>query len=323
MDLKDFVENKMVMSHIYQPVMIKTLLLNKGRASKTVIAKAILSYDFSQVEYYEKTTNNMVGKVLRSHNVVAKNKNEYSLIGFDDLSHQDVFDLIKSCEDKIETYIKKRGDRIWEHRRKNRKPVSGSIRYQVLKRARGKCELCGISKEEKALEVDHIVPKNLGGEDSINNYQALCYTCNANKRDTDDTDFRHLEEEYGHRVDSCIFCKIEPERIIFENNLAIAFLDKYPVSEGHALVIPKRHCEIYFDLTQAELNAINSLTHEVSTDLQSKYSDIDGFNIGFNSGESAGQTIFHCHQHIIPRRNGDVQDPRGGIRHIIPGRGYY
>jgi len=92
--------------------------------------------------------------------------------------------IIEECDLKINEFIRKRGLNVWEHRRKNRRPVPGSIRYEVLKRANFRCELCGISAEEKALEVDHITPKNKFGEDSINNYQALCYTCNSQKNQT-------------------------------------------------------------------------------------------------------------------------------------------
>lgn len=159
--------------------------------------------------------------ILRNHMIVNKDKNQYSLNSFGKLSVSDIQEVIDLCDEKINEYIDNRGKKIWEHRRRNRSPVSGSIRYKVLKRANGRCELCGISKDLKAIEVDHIVPKNLGGEDSINNYQALCYTCNANKRDTDDTDFRNVNDQYIHRVKDCVFCTTIESRVILENNLAI------------------------------------------------------------------------------------------------------
>lgn len=320
--LRHFIEKKMSMSHIYQPVMIKVLLENGGVTDKTNIAKTILSYDFSQVEYYEGITNNMVGRILRKNEVVIREKNIYKLIDHENLSPDEVQELIDLCDLKINEYIDKRGNQIWEHRRRNRKAVSGSIRYNVLKRADGRCELCGISKDEKAIEVDHIVPKNLGGADSIDNYQALCYTCNANKRDTDDTDFRNLGVKYDNRDLSCIFCN-DSREIILENELAIAFYDKYPVTSSHSLIIPKRHCQDYFALSQPEVNAINRLAHKLKSRFTEIDSTITGFNVGFNSGEDAGQTIFHCHMHLIPRRKNDVLNPTGGIRNVIPGKGTY
>ena len=265
----------------------------------------------------------MVGKVLRNHKIVRKDKNNYLLNEFEELNPQEIQELIKVCDLKIEEYIENRGKLIWEHRRRNRRAVPGSIRYEVLKRAEGRCELCGISKDEKALEVDHIVPKNNGGEDSINNYQALCYSCNSSKRDKDDTDFRNLNTKYEYRSDNCIFCKNLEQKIILENHLAYAIYDKYAVTEFHSLIIPKRHCDTYFDLTQAEINSINSLLHKLKGLLDSKDGSIKGYNIGINNGESAGQTIMHCHIHLIPRRNGDVINPVGGVRNVIDGKGDY
>jgi len=105
--------------------------------------------------------------------------------------------------------------------------------------------------------------------------------------------------------------------------LAFAIYDKYPVTEFHSLIIPKRHCDTYFDLTQAEINSINSLLQELKNLLDSKDSAIEGYNIGINNGKSAGQTIMHCHIHLIPRRSGDVINPVGGIRNVIAGKGNY
>ena len=105
--------------------------------------------------------------------------------------------------------------------------------------------------------------------------------------------------------------------------MAYAIRDGYQVTKGHTLFIPKRHAMDYFELVQAEANAINALMLEQKSLLQSKDPTITGFNIGMNCGEDAGQTIFHCHVHLIPRRKGDVEKPRGGVRHIIPGKGHY
>ena len=321
--LRAFVSNKMKMSHIYQPVMIKCLLRNNGIATDIDIAKEISLQDPTQTEYYQNITNNMVGRVLRSHKIVDKEKKEYRLNGYNDLTNDEVVDLINICNEKLEKYIEKRGADIWEHRSKSRNAISGSIKYEVLKRAHFRCELCGCMDSEKALEVDHIVPKNLGGEDSINNYQALCYSCNSMKRDHDNTDFRNIEMKYSHREDNCIFCKIERKRIIEENNLAYLIYDKYPVTANHMLIIPKRHFKEYFDIFQPELNAMQDLIHKGKKIVSKTDKSIEGFNIGINSGNVAGQTILHCHTHLIPRRVNDVENPAGGVRHIISGKGYY
>jgi diadenosine tetraphosphate (Ap4A) HIT family hydrolase/5-methylcytosine-specific restriction endonuclease McrA len=322
-ELSDFIQNRMRMSHVYQPVMLMRLLTNRGRATVTDIARAILSLDQSQLEYYESVTNNMVGRVLRSHGIVSKDKKLYTLNGFEHLTDGQIQILIDQCQQKLDEYIARRGDRMWRHRMLAEGYISGTLRYEVLKRAKFRCELCGISADDKALQVDHIVPRIKGGPDDLANLQALCYTCNAMKQDRDDTDFREVIKSYAHREVGCLFCELPAERMILQNRLAIAILDEYPVTPGHVLVIPRRHIPTYFELGRPEVNACNLLLEEAKARVEKEDLAVSGFNIGINSGESAGQTIFHLHIHLIPRRVGDVPDPAGGIRHVIPRRGYY
>ncbi len=113
----------------------------------------------------------------------------------------------------------------------------------------------------------------------------------------------------------CVFCNYPSRKIILENKLAFAIYDRYPVNQGHMLLIPQRHFPDVFSATDEEVLALNSLTREVRDYLQGKYNP-DGFNIGINLGKVAGQTIFHLHIHIIPRYLGDVKNPRGGIRNF-------
>lgn len=117
----------------------------------------------------------------------------------------------------------------------------------------------------------------------------------------------------------CVFCLRNSLEIIAENKLAMAFYDACPVSNGHTLIIPKRHVETYFDASFEEHGAISLLIFEVKSILDDKFSP-DGYNIGANIGQVAGQTVFHFHIHIIPRYRGDVEDPRGGVRKVIPTR---
>jgi len=121
----------------------------------------------------------------------------------------------------------------------------------------------------------------------------------------------------------CLFCNIPTVRIVLENELAYAVRDGYPVTEMHSLIIPKRHIQDYFDLTKEELIACDQLIRSLKDEISNSDNSVNGFNIGINSGETAGQTIFHCHLHLIPRRTGDVDNPRGGVRNIIPGMGNY
>lgn len=121
----------------------------------------------------------------------------------------------------------------------------------------------------------------------------------------------------------CLFCTIPPERIVAQNALVYAIRDGFPVTPLHTLVIPKRHAEDFFALTDDEILACNQLILEVRQTILDQDPSVQGFNIGMNAGEVAGQTVFHCHIHLIPRRRGDVENPRGGVRHTIPGKGHY
>ncbi len=114
---------------------------------------------------------------------------------------------------------------------------------------------------------------------------------------------------------TCIFCDLRVKRIELENELAIAIYDKYPVNEGHMLIVPKRHFANFFEATEAEILAIYDLLREARGFLDEKYNP-DGYNIGVNINEAAGQTVMHLHIHLIPRYQGDIDDPRGGIRKL-------
>lgn len=124
-------------------------------------------------------------------------------------------------------------------------------------------------------------------------------------------------------MNDCVFCNLDESRIEIENDLALSFKDLYPVTNGHTLVIPKRRVQSFFDLTEEETAAMFELLHLQKEDLKNKDSSITGFNIGVNDGEDAGQTIMHCHIHLIPRRSGDMEDPRGGVRGVIPEKQSY
>lgn len=321
--LLKFLTSEMRMSHIYQPAMLVELLQKGGSASVTEIAQSLLSRDRSQVEYYEHITKNMVGEVLtKSREITAKDGNKYSLLGFSDLEPAEIAELISLCEQKVTEFLEKRED-PWGHRKKSSGYISGTIRYRILSRAKFRCELCGVSADQKALEVDHILPRNHGGGDQESNLQALCYSCNAMKRDRDDTDFRGIRQSYEDRVEGCLFCEIPSERVVAENELAYAILDAYPVTKMHTLVIPKRHTLDYFSLHQPERNAVHQLLEERRETILRVDPSVAGFNVGNNVGEDGGQTIMHCHTHLIPRRKGDMIDPRGGVRGVIPERQKY
>lgn len=121
----------------------------------------------------------------------------------------------------------------------------------------------------------------------------------------------------------CVFCTLPENKIIDSNDLALAFYDGYPVTQNHTLIIPKRHVADYFDLYKEEVDSIHELIHRQKERLLSLDTTITGFNIGTNVGKDAGQSIFHVHVHLIPRRHGDMVDPKGGVRGVIPEKQKY
>ena len=123
--------------------------------------------------------------------------------------------------------------------------------------------------------------------------------------------------------DPCIFCNLRKEDMIYENKYAFVSYDSYPVSKFHSLIIPKRHIRNYFDLDEKELNACNQLIKKIRTKIEKHDNLVEGFNLGTNAGIVAGQTIMHCHIHLIPRRKGDVENPQGGVRGVIPLKQHY
>jgi diadenosine tetraphosphate (Ap4A) HIT family hydrolase len=120
----------------------------------------------------------------------------------------------------------------------------------------------------------------------------------------------------------CPFCAVPATRLVAENALAVAIRDAFPVNPGHTLLIPRRHVASWFETSREERLAILELVDETRNQLDAE-SRPDGYNIGINAGEPAGQTVMHLHVHLIPRFVGDVDDPAGGVRFVIPERGDY
>ena len=121
---------------------------------------------------------------------------------------------------------------------------------------------------------------------------------------------------------ACPFCDPDPDRVFLRSDLIMGLWDKYPVSPGHALLVPRRHVAGWFDASEEERHALTAALDIARERILERHRP-DGFNIGVNSGEAAGQTIFHLHVHLIPRYQGDQEDPRGGVRNVIPARANY
>jgi len=120
----------------------------------------------------------------------------------------------------------------------------------------------------------------------------------------------------------CPFCKPDQHRLFYKSALVYGIWDGFPVSPGHALVIPRRHVPSWFEADREEQIALLEGIDRARAEICKRYQP-DGFNIGINVDETAGQTIFHLHVHVIPRYRGDVPNPRGGVRHVIPAKADY
>ena len=124
-------------------------------------------------------------------------------------------------------------------------------------------------------------------------------------------------------IEECLFCNKKKQKIVFSSELLFVVRDSYPVTKLHTLIIPHRHVSNFFDLNDKELNDLNKILKSQRKSLLDIDREITGFNVGVNAGKDAGQSIMHCHIHLIPRRKGDIENPRGGVRGVIPSKQKY
>jgi ATP adenylyltransferase len=272
--LRDFLENDMSMSHVYQPLMIRTILDGGGAATRRQIAAAFLAADLSQLEYYEQIVRGYPTQVLRRRGVIEHHAGVYRLAGgFDRLEEWQRATLIAVCDAKVADFVGRRQAKIWRHRGRNADALPGTLRWRIIRRAMGQCEACGIGSDERALEVDHIVPRSKGGSNDEFNLQALCGLCNVQKLDRDETDFHAARAAASFRQPDCPFCDPVPRDGSPSNRLAFV-----ADTEDGSVVAPRRHGVDYIGLWQSEANALRELEIAVSTD-----SDHRGIVIGMVS----------------------------------------
>ena len=318
-ELKEFIENKMRMSHIYQPLLIMTLLENDNAATLRQLAIEFVGRDEVQIDEYKKRIKNMPVKVLKKHEIIQQSGQLVEL-NIKSLSLKERSELKLLCEQKIQEFIMKRNIGVWDYKLMDNRNLSDKLRERLLIEAKGRCALCGRTKNEDQLEIDHIQPVSKGGKTIYENLQVLCKKCNATKSNKHNYDFRDMVMESN---DGCLFCEFASDKYILENKYAYVIEDKHPVTKGHSLIIPKRHVSEYFDVSQEENNSLFELVKIRKKQLMESDDTIEGFNVGMNVGQVAGQTIFHVHMHLIPRRKGDIDDPTGGVRGVIPKKRKY
>lgn len=297
--LLNFLKNEMRLSHIYQPLLIRSLIDAGGTATVRQLALQFLNQDESQIQYYEDRIKQMPLKVLSKHGIVTKQSDLISL-NVRKLTLQEKSLIKMICEQKIQQYVVKKGLAIWDHRLLDSNPVSDVLRLRVLEESSGRCALCGATKNDTPLHVDHIKPRSKGGKTEYANLQVLCARCNQAKSNKSANDYR--KDQYAINLPDCRFCPEKvSSRVVDDYETVWAIKDRYPVSEDHHLIIPKRHTTDWFSMTQHERDHAESLIRIMKNRIQDSDKTITGFNIGMNCGASAGQTVFHAQYPFDPK----------------------
>ena len=282
----------MSMTHVYQPVMIKTLLESGNCATVDDIAKEFINWDYSLLEYYKRRVMVWPKRTLTGHKIVSYSKNVFTLLLDDDVTPEQKRHLVEICDGRTDQYVENYPDRLGT--KNNRDATLQIQRYDIMARAKGICAACGC--RDKALDVDHILPVNKGGTDEASNLQALCFTCNRQKRDRDKTDFVMWAKRLKDRDSKCALCNVEP---IKSNELTSTVRAVQPRSKLHSLVFPKRHVGTFFDMIPAERNHCLEMVSEVREEIMERDDTVRGFCVNFDSGNIAGKHQ-HCHIHVIP-----------------------
>lgn len=305
----------------YQPVIIRTLLEEKGKASLEKIAQVLAALDRESIQYYQDKLRIYPRQVLHKHGIAELERSTYRLnpeLIPETKAEQSA--LKEICDRKIAEYYT-RGDDDPESK------GWGLIRVKLINE-HPYCAYCGARPGPDShveLDIDHIEPRSKGGTDELDNLQVLCHRCNRAKGNhmLKTPSSRVLREKTLAYTPVCAFCMLPKERILYKDEYVMVIADNYPVTKGHRLIIPTRHFPDATSLNPTEVAHMFAAFKKVTEDLRKEDKSITGFNMGFNMGQSAGQTIFHVHMHVIPRRAGDVEEPRGGIRGVIPAKQKY
>lgn len=275
--LYNFINKKMRMTHIYQPIMIKELLESDGHsATAESIAKKFIDWDDSLLEYYKGRVLVWPRKTLVSHGVVRYENDTFTLC-LDDISEEQRKRLIELCDNKTDEYVDKYPNR--EGVKSNRTPITGGLRYDVIARAKGFCQACGIHSSKRSLDVDHIIPASMGGTNNIENLQALCFKCNRDKRNRDKTDFVLWQKRIKNQ--KCKLCNTDG---IYDSPMASFAPSGNPDIPHEHLIFPKRHVTSFFDMILPERSLCMNLMDTVRVRLEEKYG-IRRFDISLNPAE--------------------------------------
>ena len=192
-ELKNFLQTEMRMSHVYQPLLIRTLVDAGNRATLRQVAMVFAGVDEAQIRLYEHRIKTMPVRVLRKHGVVSTDQDVIAM-NITRLTYEQRAEIRAICEARISGFIQTRGLDPFGSSLLDLSAVAEAVRYDVLKRDKGRCVLCGASPHDGIrLEVDHILPRSKGGSNELENLQTLCAPCNRGKSNRDDTDFRTMD----------------------------------------------------------------------------------------------------------------------------------
>ena len=296
------------MTEVYQPLIIRTLIENGGFASTRQLALAVLPYDTSQVEYYEVIMKRWPKKTLKRHEVITYRRGEFALnTDISLLSENQKKEITSLCTKKIQGFLNARLAR--QHKVKIPTHITGLMRYEVLKLAKGRCSLCGVTKEERALDVDHIIPRSLGGKTEFANLQALCYVCNRSKGNQDKTDFRNSINPVKNP--NCRLC-CSGQSVTDQNYRAFALSEKENSPLENIIVVPKRHVSSFFDLDQKEVNDCYALLRKGRKSFHNQHTNLK-FEISISEIHQYGNENDHTYIRLIPHW--------GSVSSLVPKRG--
>lgn len=293
--LEQFLKKGMKMTHIYQPIMIRTLLKSENKKTTVdMIARQFLSIDESQINYYKKITKRWPHQTLKAHNIVsyARKESEYTLL-LDDITPEQKQRLIELCNLRLEEFISK-DPWIKKFRELDARSIGGSVRYDIIAKAKGICVACGMKPLKVGLDVDHIIPRSLGGKTELNNLQALCYRCNRGKRNRDEIDFMLEHKRLQYRRKDCEMCN--PTKIILENHLAHAVFLNDSDTDLHSLIMPNRHVDSFVELIPAEKNLCITLVDNMMSHIKEKDKSIKKFDVLFDKPSN------HYAINVIPQK---------------------
>ncbi len=285
---------RMSMTHVYQPVMIKRLLESGGEATVEDIAKEFIDMDASLLRYYMGRVMVWPKKTLEKHKVVKyekgprRGKGRFTLL-VDGISEEARNRLVEICDLRTAQFVDKFGERYGA--KGTRDPVPGALQYDILARDK-RCMACGV---DRPLEVDHIVPVNMGGKTEPGNLQALCGRCNRQKGDRDKTDFVGWSMRLRRRKKGCLLCGAMP---VASNTFAAAARSASPASRLHSLVFPKRHVGEIAEMIPAERNLCLELAEEVKAGILLDHGAVAEFDVNVGRGGSCGRG--HLWIDVIP-----------------------